>query len=314
LRNSFWRDVRSTAKGVSVLTDVIFVRKDWETVIQEMRWDQQRILIVVVTVMLLATAGVLVTLSWRIDEGIGAFASEALSYGLFFAVPVWYALRHRADGWRKAMTVYLLFMVVMLVNDCLIKGELHGELVKSPRAHQPMLYISVSMLLLWLSPLWIVRNYPIQARSIGLDFGKIGQKVLYGSLGAAILILHLGATLRYSELPLSLKPWPYVLFTFCYEVSAQSLSEEMFFRGFLFNYLYRVRQGRLWRTASLVSLLNVLIYLVKFRTSGSLYELFGLAFYVFVMAMMNTMFLWQGKGILPGVVLNVLFSMAVILR
>ncbi len=297
-----------------MLTDIIFVQKDWTAVVQEMQRDKRRILIVVVAVMLLATAGVFVTLSLQMDKGIESFVSEALSYGLFFAVPVWYALRHRADGWRKAMTVYLLFLIVMLVNDWIIKGGLRSELVSSSRACQAVLYVSISMLLLWLGPLWIVRTRPAEARSIGLDFGQAEQKVLYGSLGAAIIILHFWATLRYSELPLSLKPWPYVLFTFCYEMSAQSLSEEMFFRGFLFSYLYRVRQGRLWRTAILVSLLNVLIYLVKFRSYGSLYELFGLVFYAFVMAMMNTLFLWQGKGILPGVVLNVLFSMAVILR
>jgi hypothetical protein len=297
-----------------VLTDVIFVCKDWTAVVQEMRRDQRRVLIVIAAVMLLATAGVFATRSWRMDKWIESFVNEALSYGLFFAVPVWYALRRRADGWRKAIVVYMLFLVVMLVNDWVIKGGLHGELVDSPYTRQPVLYVSVSMLLLWLNPLWIVRAYPAQARSIGLDIKQAGRKVLYGSLGAAILILHLWATLRYSKLPLSLKPWPYVLFTFCYEISAQSLSEEMFFRGFLFSYLYRVCRGRLWRMASLVSLLNVLIYLVRFRAFGNLYELFGLVFYTFVMAMINTTFLWQGKGILPGVVVNVLFSMAVMLR
>ena len=297
-----------------MLTDIIFVRRDRTAVVQAVQRDQRRILIVVAAVMLLATVGVLATLSRQMDKGLESFVSEALSYGLFFAVPVWYAFRHRADGWRKAALAYLLFLAVMLVNDRVIKGGLRSELVNSPRSADLRLCISVSMLLLWLVPLWMVRAHPVQARAIGLDFAQAGQKVLYGSLGAAILIAHLWATLRYSELPLSLKPWPYLLFTLCYEVSAQSLSEEMFFRGFLFNYLHRVRQGRPWRTATLASALNVLIYLVRFRASGNLYELFGLAFYAFVMAMMNTMLFRQGGGILPGLVLNVLFSVAGVLR
>lgn len=297
-----------------MLTDVIFLRKDWTAVVQEMQRDQRRILIVATTVVLLATAGVFVTLSWQMDKGVESFVSEALSYGLFLAVPVWYAFRHRADGWRKAAAIYVLFLTIMLVNDWVIKRGLDSELVSSPRANEPLLYVSASMLLIWLVPLWMVRAHPAQARSIGLSFGRAGRQVLHGSLGAAILIVHLWVTLRYSGLPLSLKPWPYVLFTFCYEVSTQSLTEEMFFRGFLFNFLYCIRQEQPWRMAILVSLLNVLVYLVKFRTPGSLYELFGYIFYAFVMAMMNAILYRRWGGILPGLILNVLFSMGLILR
>lgn len=297
-----------------MLTDIIFVRKDWAAIAQGMRRDQRRILSVVAVVMLLATVGVFVTLSLQMDKGIESFVAEALSLGLFLAVPVWYAFRHRAGGWRKAIAVYLVFLIIMLVNDWLIKGRLDGELVSSPRASAPVLYVSLSMLLIWLVPLWMVRAHPAQARSIGLDFERVGPKVLYGTLGALILVVHLWVTLLYSGAPLSLKPWPYMLFTFCYEVSAQSLSEELFFRGFLFNYLHHVRQGRLWWNITLVSTLNVLIYLAKFRVSGGLHNLFGPVFYAFVMAILNALLFQQWGGILPGLVLNVLFSMAGILR
>jgi membrane protease YdiL (CAAX protease family) len=297
-----------------VLTDVIFVRKDWAVVAREMQRDQRRILIVAVTVMLLATAGVFVTLSWQIDKGIEAFASEALSFGLFLAVPVWYAFRHHADGWRKASAVYVLFLAVMLVNNWVIKRGLNSELVSSPRSNGPLLYISVSMLLIWLVPLWMVRVHPVQARSVGLSFRRAWRQVLHGGLGAAILIVHVWAILRYSGLPLSLKPLPYVLFTLFYQVAVQSLTEEMFFRGFLFNYLYCVRQEQLWQTAILVSLLNVLVYLAKFRAPAGLYELLGCVFYVFVMAMMNAILYRRWGGILAGLILNVLFSMGLILR
>lgn len=297
-----------------MLTDVIFVRKDWVAIAREMQRDKRRILIVVVTAMLLATAGVFVTLSLHIDKGPESFVSEALSFGVFLAVPVWYAFRHRADGWRKAFVVYLLFLAVMLVNDWVIKRGLDSELVSSPRANEPLLYVSASMLLIWLVPLWMVRVHPVQARSIGLSFRRAGRQVLHGGLGAAILIVHVWVTLRYSGLPLSLKPLPYVLFTLCYKAAVQSLTEEMFFRGFLFNYLYCIRQEQLWQTAILVSLLNVLVYLAKFRAPAGLYELLGYVFYVFVMAMMNAILYRRWGGILPGLILNVLFSMGLMLR
>ncbi len=297
-----------------MLTNGIFVRKDWTTVTQEMERDRRRITIVGAVVMILATAGVLVTLSQRMDKGLESFISEALSLGLFLAVPVWYALRHRADGLRKAVAVYLLFLVVMLINDWVIKRGLDSELVNSALANDPLLYVSISMLLIWLIPLWLIRAHPAQAHSIGLASRRAGRQILHGSLGAIILILHLWTTLRYSGLSLSLKPLPYVVFTLCYEVTAQSLSEELFFRGFLFNYYHCVSRGRLWRTAILVSLLNALFHAVKFRTPSNPYELFGSAFYAFVMAMINAILYRRWGGILPGLVLNVLFSMGLLLR
>lgn len=297
-----------------MLTDIIFVRGDWTGILQKMRRDQRRIFTVATAVMLLATAGVFVTLSWQINKGVESFVSEALSYGLFLAAPVWFAFRHQSGGWRKAIAVYFLFLAIMFFNDWVMKQGLEGELVSSFRASDPRLCISVSMLLIWLVPLWMVRAHPEQAISVGLNFRQVRQQVLYGFLGAAILIAHLWVTLGYSGLSLSMKPWPYVLFMLCYELSAQSLTEELFFRGFLFNYLHGIRQGGLWRTASLVSFLNVLIYLVKLRAPSSPYEMIGSVFYVFAMAMVNALLYRRWGGILSGLVLNVLFSMGGILR
>ena len=297
-----------------MLSDLIFVKKEWAGIDQDMQRDHRRILIVTAVVMFLATVGVFVNLALQMDKGTESFVAEALSYGLFFAVPVWYAFRHRAGGWRKAIAVYFFFQSVMLFNDWVIKGGLHDELGVCSRANAPVLCVSLSMLLIWLVPLWMVRSHPTLARSIGLDFERMGHKLFYGVLGAGILIAHLWVVLLYSGSLPDLKPWPFLLFVFCYEVAAQSLSEEMFFRGFLFNYLYHVRQGRLEWTITIVSLLNVLIYLVKFRAFGELHELLGLAFYIFVMAVLNATLFRQLGGILPGLILNVLVSMAGILR
>jgi hypothetical protein len=294
-----------------VLTDLLFVRKDWGEIAQRTRRDHRRVLSIAALVMLLATAGVYATLSLNLDKGLESFTAEALSYGLFLAVPVWYAFRHQRNGWQKAVGVYLFFLAVMLVNDLIIKGGLRVELVNSPRANAPRLGISVSMLLIWLVPLWLMRAHPAQARAIGLNFERAGPKILYGILGATILIAHLWVTLLYAEASLGAKPWPFLLFSCCYEIAAQSLSEELFFRGFLLNYLHHVRQHL---SMVLVSLLNVLIYVVKFRTSGETIDLFGPAFYAFVMAMLNAALYRQLGGILPGLIVNVLFSMAGILR
>lgn len=86
-----------------MLIDAYFARKDWTTVVREMGRGQQRILFVVVVVMSLFAVGVSMMLSQRMDKGIGAFVSGVLLLGPFLAVPVWYAFRHRADGWRKVL-------------------------------------------------------------------------------------------------------------------------------------------------------------------------------------------------------------------
>lgn len=297
-----------------MLTDVVFVRKNWEELAQRTRQDQRRIASIVAVVMLLSTAGVYGVLSLSLDKGIESFAAEGLSYGLFLAVPVWYAFRHQRNGWQKALGVYLFFFTIVTVNDLIIKGGLRVDLVNSARASSPRLGVSVSMLLIWLVPLWLIRAHPDEARAIGLNFDRAGLKILYGILGATILIAHLWVTLLYSEASLSVKPWPFVLFSCSYEIAVQSLSEELFFRGFLFNYLHHVRQQRLRWSIVLVSLLNTLIYIVKFRTSGGALDLFGPAFYAFVMAMLNAALYRQLGGILPGLIVNVLFSVAGILR
>ncbi|MFZ5916728.1 MAG: type II CAAX prenyl endopeptidase Rce1 family protein [Chloroflexota bacterium] len=297
-----------------MLSHVFFVRKNWIAVAREAQRDQRRIVIVVMAVMFLATVGVYGVLALQLDKGIESFVAEALSYGLFLAVPVWYALRQRADGWQRALAAYVLFLAVMLVTDWFVKGRLDTELVLSERAKSPRLFVSGIMLLIWVAPLWLMRAYPTQARGIGLNFERLGHKVLFGTLGAIVLIAHLWITLLYSGVSLSFKPGPFLFFTCCYEIAAQSLSEELFFRGFLFNYLYHVRQQRLRWSILIVSLLNVLIYVAKFRPSGGVFGLVGPVFYAFVMAVLNAMLFRQVGGILPGLILNVLFSMAGILR
>jgi len=137
-----------------VLSDLIFVKKEWAGIDQDMQRDHRPILIVTAVVMFLATAGVFVTLALQMEKGTESFVAEALSYGLFFAVPV--------------------------------------------------LCVSLSMLLIWLILFWMVRSHPTRTRSIGLDFERMGHKVLE----AGILISHLWVVLFYSSSLPDSKPWP----------------------------------------------------------------------------------------------------------
>jgi hypothetical protein len=101
-----------------VLIDAFFARKDWTTVVREMRQGQRRILFVVVVAMFLFAVGVSMMLSWRMDKGIGSFVRGVLLLGPFLAVPVWYAFHHRADGWRKALLGFAFFVFVMAKGPC----------------------------------------------------------------------------------------------------------------------------------------------------------------------------------------------------
>ena len=91
-----------------MLSDLIFVKKEWAGIDQDMQRNHMCILIVTAVVMFLATAGVFVTLALQMDKGTESFVAEALSYGLFFAILVWYAFRHHAGSWRGCSFLFRL--------------------------------------------------------------------------------------------------------------------------------------------------------------------------------------------------------------
>lgn len=253
------------------------------------------------------------TVAWR------SFLGEALSLCLFAAVAVWYGLRLRAGtAWRVALTVYLVGLLVIGMVDFTTKRGLSGLLVDSPQAKEPGLLVGV-LLLLFIPLLGgVARYYPSEMSRIGFSasgpISRLGLLSLVG-LGVGLLIgFHFWLTAKTAGIDLTLKPWPYTVWQVSYELGPQSLTEELFMRGVVFNELYFGREWNFWTAALGASGLELLLFLAKQDYSAELFVLVGGAFYTVVSGVVSAgLFRWS-RSVVPGYANNVIFGVVSLLR
>ncbi len=281
------------------------------TLERENRWA-----LILMAVTLLSAIGVVAISEWAIKRPTGsialsAFVSEAGSLCLYFLAPVWFMLWRQKEekALRIALLFYLFNLLVMALVDCTTKGGLWQELHLSPRIHSPRLLWGLLMLLPWLPLALLVRRYPSGAQRIGLGTASWGENVLVGLLAGALLGAHMLLVVTALGRKLIINPWPYILWLLGYELGIQSLGEELFFRGFLFNYLHNYRGKGFWLSAFLSGLLNVAVYMVKGLWVGYAPLALGAQFYILTMAMLNAaLFQWRGN-LLSCWASNALFSL-----
>jgi hypothetical protein len=302
-----------------VSTLIYSVREDWSEQATQIEKDRRRVGRAVILVGAAIGPGVFLadrlagTVAWR------SLLGEALSLCLYGAVAVWYGLRQRSGSARRvALMVYLVGLVIMGLVDLATKRNLSTLLVNSPRANQPILW--AGGLMLFFLPLigWVAWRYPVEMNRVGLGFfyplGRLGTYILAG-LGVGLLIgFHFWLTLRTAGMQLELKPWPYVAWQFFYEVGPQSLTEELFMRGVVFNELYFGRGRSFWVAALATSGLELLSLLVKRDFSASVLIVIGVVFYTVVSSVASAgLFRWS-RSVVPGYVHNVVFSVITLLR
>ncbi len=253
------------------------------------------------------------SVAWR------SFLAEALSLCLYAAVAVWYGLRYRPGAaWRVALTVYLVGLAIMGLTDVSTKSGLSTLLVDSPRAHEPVLWIGALMLLFIPMIAWVAWRYPPAMNRIGINlaypFSRLGKFVLVG-LGVGLLIsFHFWLTARAADLELGPKPWPYVAWQVFYEAGPQSLTEELFMRGVVFNELYFGRQWNFWAAALTVSGLELLSLVVKQDYSADLLIILGAVLYTVVSSVASAgLFRWS-RSVVPGYANNLVFGVATLFR
>jgi hypothetical protein len=248
----------------------------------------------------------------------GSFLTEALSLCLYAAVAVWYGMRYRPRiAWRVALTVFLAGVVIMGAVDFITKRGLSTLLVDSPRAGDSILWAGV--LMVFFIPLlgWIAWRYP-EMRRVGLDFvhppSRLGWYALVG-LGVGLLIgLHFWLTARAAGLELDFDPWPYMAWQLFYEVGPESLTEELFMRGVVFNEFYFGREWNFWAAALAASSLELLSLLVKQDYSSNLLLIVGAVFYTVGSGVASAgLFRWS-HSVLPGYVSNVTFGVVSMFR
>jgi hypothetical protein len=304
---------------MSVSTLIYTVRKDWSEETARSEQDKRRVHTIFILVAIAIGPGVFLvdrlagSVAWR------SFLAEALSLCLYAAVAVWYALRYQPGTARRtAFLVYLVGLVIMGLVNLITKSGLTELLVDSSRANETILLAGALMLLFLPALTWVARRYPIDTDRIGLSlthpFSRLRSHLFVG-LGVGLLIgFHFWLTAKTAELDLSLKPWPYMIWQFCYEAGPQSLTEELFMRGVVFNEFYFGRNWNFWKAALTASSLELLSLLVKQDYTADVLVIAGVVFYTVVASVASAgLFRWS-RSLLPGYVSNVAFSMVSVFR
>lgn len=293
-------------------------RKNWSEETAQLKREQRRVSFAIVLVAMAIGPGVFVvdrlaeTVAWR------SFLFEALSLCLYAAVAVWYGLRRDLRrAWRVSLLVYLASLAIMGSVDYITKRGLSVELLDSARATDPILLAGGLMLLFVPLLGGIAWRYPdMQRMRLGLfqRLPHLDRYVLIG-LGASLAIgVHFWLTTKVAGLNLTVKPWPYMFWQFCYELGPQSLTEELFMRGVVFNTLYFERGWSFWLAALAAAGLELLSLLVKQNYSADLLVLAGAIFYTLVTSIVSAgLFRWS-RSIVPGYVNNVGFSLVSMFR
>jgi hypothetical protein len=300
-------------------TLIYSVRQDWPEQAVRIEQDRRRVSRAIILVVFAIGPGVFLadrligTVAWR------SFAAEALSLCLYAAVAVWYGLRHQPrNALRVALLVYVVALAIMGVVDFSTKRGLSTLLVDSPRADEPVLWFGALMLLFVPLLGWVAWRYPAEMSGVGFGRGhslsRLGVYVLAG-LGVGLLTgFHFWLTARSAGMELQTHPWPYTFWQFFYEVGPQSLTEELFMRGVVFNELYFGRDLDFWTAALAASGLELLSLLVKQDYSADIIIVVGVIFYTVVSGVLSAgLFRWS-RSVVPGYVHNVVFGVVSLFR
>jgi hypothetical protein len=253
------------------------------------------------------------SVAWR------AFLSEAFSWCLYAAVAVWYGLRRRpGTAWRVALMVYGGGLAIMGLVGIFTKRGLTDLMVESPRASEPILLAGVAMLLFLPLIGRIAQRYPIDMNRIGLGpvypRSRLRLYILAGLTVGLLIGVHFWLTTKAVGMGFQLKPWPYMVWQVCYQVGPQSLTEELFMRGVVFNEFFFVRGWNFWAAALAAAGLELLSLLVKQDYNVDILTIAGVAFYTIVVGVASAgLFRWA-RSVAPGYANNVVFGVATLFR
>jgi hypothetical protein len=144
--------------------------------------------------------------------------------------------------------------------------------------------------------------------------GRLARYVVVGMAVGLLIGLHFWLTTRVVGMDLKVKPLPYMGWQFFYEVGPQSLTEELFMRGVVFNEFYFGRGWNFWGAALLASGMELLSLLVKQDYSADALIIGGVVFYTIVSSVASAgLFRWS-RSVIPGYVNNVTFGVITMFR
>lgn len=236
---------------------------------------------------------------------------------LYFPVPLMFAFTDDKRGWRKVLA-WLLAVLAPAVLSALGRGNL---LRYAGSNHS--LGFAVDFLRQVVYPLglgfWITiffgkhwqRSCPRGLAELGLVSLGGKRQLIHLGLGLAVaigLLLHLRLTLLMAGMPQPPPAGPAVLpglggFT----LAQESLGEELFYRGFFFQYLRR-RNWSFWPAALLVACLDAVHFISLPGTLANLTMAVGLVYYVLVYSVINCVLMERTKNLLAPWAANTFFA------
>ena len=294
----------------------IRMRDDWQMIEQRAAREARHSFILLFTLAVFSALGTAAVDRFVLSsEAVRSFLVEAVSLCLYGAVAVWFALRRRGERWRVAGLTYAYFLAIMALVDFLSKRGLSDTFVDSGLVDDPILYTGLLMGFYSLPFVWLARRYPTEARSIGLYMHRPLRWIGAGLLCAAILSGHFLFTGLVSRaMRLHPQPLPYLVWTFFFEFAVQSFSEELFFRGLVFNYLINTRRQSLWLAAIISAILNLFIYLVKGGWVENPILVLGIIFYALMTSVMGSVLYYMSGSVIPAWISNAAFGVFTVFR
>jgi hypothetical protein len=158
---------------------------------------------------------------------------------------------------------------------------------------------------LWI--IWLARRGGLAG--LCLDTPVPFRGVLAGAAVGALLALHLlGTASRTLGVHARLDHWPDMLAAIGYDVGANVLAAECFFRGALFNRVHR--RGSFAVAATCATAAYVLRYLVDPLLPKSVGLVVGAVFYLSMLGALNCWLLWWSASLLPGILSALIFFAA----
>ncbi len=298
------------------MSSLVFIVREETAEIEKILGKEKKWANILILVTLFSAICVVAVSEWAIKKPTGsialsAFVSEAGSICLYFLAPVWFMLwRQKGERALKIALLFYIFNLLLMASvDYLTKSGLREELHLSQRIYSPRLLWGLFMLLPWVLFALLVKHCPLCAQRVGLGTAGWRENLLIGLMAGAFLGSHMLLVTTAIGRRLVLNPWPYTAWLLGYELGIQSLGEELFFRGFLFNYLHNYLGKGFWFSAFLGGLFNVSVYMVKALWVSYAPLTLGAQFYILTMAIVNAaLFRWRGS-VLSCWVSNALFSL-----
>lgn len=295
-------------------TRSLFVREEYTELTSHSAHEKVTFWRLAVGVPVLSILAVLGARALHVSEVTTSVLAYASTYCLYYGAAMWYALRREPGGARVASGAYAAAASTVVIVAYLAWMPL-GDPFHFHRPASLVLALPAVLLgLNWISLGAVAQEYPRELDAVGVRLPLRKSYLLYALLGGCLVAGHYFFAGTWSDLfAVTWSGWSAALWTMGLAVGIRSLSEEIFFRGVVFNYIYWMRQGGFWTASLTAALLNMGVYLaLGLRDEPVTLTLSLLS--VGILAVVNAFLYRMSQSIVPSVISSALFFALITVR